>query len=111
MAKSNLKQLAEELEKTLAVTAPPKKAPAPKVEQAPATPPKSEDLGPVVRAVVEYSLNRATENGTPAQIGEAIGLGIQAAAIELNIDKVRLAEALDIYMDEVVEAALRVIPG
>lgn len=114
MANPNLKQLTEELEKSLAAATPsPKKPSAPKTEstQPKVETPKTEDLKPVVRAVVEYALHRAGDNRTPSQIGEAIGLGIQAASKELNVNENALAEALDDYLGEVAEAARKLFPG
>jgi hypothetical protein len=114
MSQSNLKQITEELEKSLAAATPP----PPKTPQAPPKPEhpktdfsKAEALTPIVRAVVEYTLHRAGESRTAAQIGEAIGLGIQAASKELNLNEASLVKALDAYLAEVAQAAKKVIPS
>lgn len=108
MAQSNLKKIAEELEQSLASAKPsPAKPATPKAEQKVETG-KSADLNPIVRAVVEYALSRAGEDRTPAQIGEAIGYGIKAAAKELDLAEETLYEAYEAYLGDLLIALPRV---
>lgn len=110
MSQSNLKKIAEELEKSLAATPSPSKKPTQKTEEKKVEPAKVENLDPVVRAVVEYALSRAGEDRTPAQIGEAIGYGIKAAAKELGLAEGTLYEAYEAYIGDLLIAVPRVQP-
>jgi hypothetical protein len=112
MAQNKLKAMAEDLEKTLASFPPSPKKLATAAKPADALPLKptkelqpTEDLTPLVRAIVEYSMAEAAESRTPKQIGEAVGLGISTAAKELNLSESDLVKALDVYLSEVVKSA------
>jgi len=120
MSQSKLKLMAEELEKTLAAIPPSPK----RLATTPETPKlaktlaatastqtvdgslaPTEDLNPLIRAIVEYSMGQSANSRTPNQIGEAIGVGITIASKELSLSESKLVEALDVYLREVVKSA------
>lgn len=135
MAQPNFKRIAEELEKATEVVLPKGPSPknltvkkpiktkdiksnddaggsggpwdVPKEERLAAL--KAEDVNKVVRAVLEYALSCADDHRTPVQIGEAVGLGIEAASKELNVPEALLAESLVNYLTAVSRAAKSVV--
>jgi len=63
-------------------------------------------LPDLVRAIVEYAVNKAPSDATARDIGQAIGVGAYEAAHQLKLKDERVVEAVDHFLAE-LDAAVR----
>jgi hypothetical protein len=107
----DLKLMAEDLAKLL--TAAPRTHDAPQIDESfflaaePTTSPEQkaiderEELLPeLVRSIVEYAITRAPGAATPRSIGEAIGVGVEAAVDQLKLNDESVSKAVNSFLTE-----------
>lgn len=116
VAKPDLKLMAEELESLLAATPRPVVS-APAVAESftiaaeptlvPEAQPNNDHLIPnLIRSVVEYTLSRSPERAEAHEIGGAITAGINEAIKRLDLDRTKVVEAVEAFLEDLNESVL-----